>query len=255
MTPHAELDQLSAYIDGELDAQERASVDAHLPTCAECRSTLDALKATIADLGTLPELAPTEQDSWALRSAIAQARKPVRRWQRMVVAAGSVAAVGIAIAAFVFSGGGNADKSLEALRNAGGQALTAGGTAVPIYTSSENFTLEAAHQHLLAVSGKVTNKDSRMVAPTAANESGSAADAQFDVLSAGAPSARVQSQIDRCVDVVTRSTQQLLTPFRYEVVTFEKKPAFFLIFSTTDRFELWVVGRDRCDVLYFAQAA
>jgi hypothetical protein len=216
---------------------------------------LDALRATIADLGTLPEPAPTEQDSWALRAAIARARKPpVRRWQRMVVAAGSVAAVGIGIAAFVFSGGGS-DRSFEALRNAAGAAAPAGGAAVPIYSSAENFTLQAAHEHLLEVSGKVTENQSRLAVPNPQGAPAATDSKEFAAMSASVPDATTRRQLDGCVAVVQRSTQELLTPSRYEVVTFEKKPAFFLIFSTTERFELWVVSRDRCDVLYFAQTA
>jgi anti-sigma factor RsiW len=36
---------LSAYLDGELDAERRRLVEAHLATCAICRETLDALRA------------------------------------------------------------------------------------------------------------------------------------------------------------------------------------------------------------------
>src|SRR5438046_299921 len=46
MNAHDELDNLSAYLDGELNQAERARLDAHLPGCAECRTTLDALHAT-----------------------------------------------------------------------------------------------------------------------------------------------------------------------------------------------------------------
>ena len=67
MNAHDELDNLSAYLDGELNQAERARLDAHLPGCAECRTTLDALRATVAGLATLPEPAPSGQDSWALR--------------------------------------------------------------------------------------------------------------------------------------------------------------------------------------------
>lgn len=255
MTPHDELDLLSAFIDGELDAQERARVESHLPTCAECRATLDALRATIADLTALAEPAPTEQDSWALRSALARARKPVRRWQRAAVAAGSVAAAAVAVLAFAISGGGGSSDSTQALNR---EAFGAGTATVPILTSSENFSLAAAHNHLLEVSGKLPPG---RTAPFAARSDATAksgapeAAAQFGALDASAPSEAIRRQIDRCVNVVKRSTQELLTPFRYEIVTFESKPAFFLIFSTPERFELWVVTRDRCEVLYFAQTA
>src|SRR2546425_456149 len=162
MTPHGELDQLSAYLDGELDPSDRAHLEAHLPTCAECRTTIDALRATVADLAALPDPEPSEQDSWALRAAIA-----------------------------------------------------AEGSQQP---------------------GTAPIPPGRPLSATA-------------VPSGSAPSA----EIDRCVGIVKSSTQEILTPVRYELVTFESKPAFFLFFSTTDRYELWVVTRDTCDVAYFFQ--
>jgi hypothetical protein len=259
MAPHDELDQLSAYIDGELEAHEHARIEAHLPGCAECRTTLDALRATVAALTELPEPVPTEQDSWALRSAIARARKPVRRWQRAAVAAGSLAAAMVAVLAFALSGGGGG--GFRASQAPERSALGAGPAAVPVFTSSQNFSLQAAHTHLLEVSGKVPPGATRplssdMRSSTSQPAAGGAApEAQGFPLDASAPNEKVKSQIDRCVNVVRRSTQVLLTPVRYEVVTFESKPAFFLIFSTQERFELWVVTRDRCEVLYFAQTA
>src|SRR5688572_11658224 len=105
MRSHPELDQLSAYVDDELAATERTALEAHLPSCADCRATLDALRATIADLSLLPDEVPTERDSWALRSAIAKARRPVGRWQRVAWSAGAVAAVAIAVVAIVRPGG------------------------------------------------------------------------------------------------------------------------------------------------------
>jgi anti-sigma factor RsiW len=36
---------LSAYFDGELDAQASRSMETHLTSCADCRDTLDKFKA------------------------------------------------------------------------------------------------------------------------------------------------------------------------------------------------------------------
>ena len=41
-------DRLSEYVDGELDAETRAAVEAHLATCAECRVTRDELERVVA---------------------------------------------------------------------------------------------------------------------------------------------------------------------------------------------------------------
>lgn len=258
MPAHPELDQLSAYLDGELDAAGRTAVDAHIPSCAECRTTLDALRATIADLATLPEPAPTEQDSWALRSAIARAKTPSKRWQRVAWAAGTVAA---GVIAFVAITQGTSNKSGDLEAATGGR--NAAGSTVPITTLAGNLNPQAAQARLLAISGKVADARAPQAqfAPSAA-----ASDNRQEVanLSAGGaayavtpvdPAAAPNAALDRCAAVVKRTTQELLTPRAYELVTFESKPAFFLFFSTPDRIELWVVTRDRCEVLYFAQTA
>lgn len=251
MMQHTELDLLSAYVDGELDDAERARVKSHLPTCAECRGTLDALLLTLADLKTLPDEAPAEQDSWALRAAIARARKPAGRWQRYVVAAGSVAAVAIAFVAFMNVGGRQASKN-----------STAAG-ALGLVTVNENFDKFSAQTHLLVLAGKVPSPEAVTAAPDldTAGASGNR-DGTF------APTSKVQGfaalsdassgDLDRCVEVVRSSTQNYLKPFRYELARFEDRPAFFLVFQTEDRYELWVMSADPkkpCETLFFSQTS
>jgi anti-sigma factor RsiW len=56
-------DRLSEYLDGELPPMERASVDAHLASCAACRATLDELRRVVARARTLPDSAP-DRNLW-----------------------------------------------------------------------------------------------------------------------------------------------------------------------------------------------
>jgi hypothetical protein len=264
MSPHAELDQLSAYVDGELDAPERTALEAHLPSCAECRSTLDALRATIADLASLPEPVPSEQDSWALRSAIARARAPVKTWHRAAWAAGAVAAALVALIAIVRPG---ADQTQTLARAPAEQGLGAGaGGAVNIIYDAGAFTMSSAQAKLLVLSGKaredqIHENDAALSigAPTPASTGTGFAPTAGGATGTSGTSARyaadVAAEIDRCVSQIQRSTQQLLQPLEYHVGTFDSKPAFLLFFRTTERYELWVVQRPSCDVLYFAQAA
>jgi hypothetical protein len=55
--------RLSEYLDEELDVRERAALDAHLTSCAECRATLEALRRVVARAGQLSD-APPEVDLW-----------------------------------------------------------------------------------------------------------------------------------------------------------------------------------------------
>jgi len=68
------LDRLSEHIDGELDAATRASLDAHLATCAECRAARDALERVAARAKHLPNRQPAA-DLWVpIEAAIAAHR-------------------------------------------------------------------------------------------------------------------------------------------------------------------------------------
>ena len=48
-------EQLSALLDNQLDAQERAALEAHLRDCAECQAELASLRQTRAVLRALPQ--------------------------------------------------------------------------------------------------------------------------------------------------------------------------------------------------------
>lgn len=258
MNPHDELDLLSSYLDGELDASERARLEGHLPGCAECRSTLNALRSTIADIRALPEVAPTPQDSWALRAAIRRARSPMRKWQRLSWAAGAVAAAAIAVFAFTLPSG-----------NDGGRDLALSGaeqeSAVPVYQTDGNLTPVDAQSRLVALAtgradafgptpGGTTAYSDRTPKDSAVSGGAAIPAPQAMEFSALDATAEDRAAIERCVKVVRSSTQDFLDPIRYELATFENTPAFLLFFRTADRYELWVVARDGCDILYFSQA-
>ena len=54
-------DQLSDYLDGELDPRERAAVDAHLAGCADCRRVLDELRTVVEHATKLPVTPPATE--------------------------------------------------------------------------------------------------------------------------------------------------------------------------------------------------
>jgi predicted anti-sigma-YlaC factor YlaD len=71
---HLSEQALNMYLDGELSADERGRVEAHLAACGECRSELLALQALFS---ALDELAPARAPS-LLPTVLAQIR-PRRR--------------------------------------------------------------------------------------------------------------------------------------------------------------------------------
>ncbi|MDJ0962321.1 MAG: zf-HC2 domain-containing protein [Acidimicrobiia bacterium] len=88
-------EQLSAYLDGQLDTAEHDFVISHLDFCTDCRLELHELDSARTAIRSLPGLEPPEF------LAAHRERVAIERWtRRRVVAAG----VGIAAAAaFVFT--------------------------------------------------------------------------------------------------------------------------------------------------------
>lgn len=70
-----DIEQLSAYIDGALDASERAALEARLESDAALRRELDALRQTVALVKALPRLSAPR--SFALTPAMLAEARPV----------------------------------------------------------------------------------------------------------------------------------------------------------------------------------
>jgi hypothetical protein len=77
MTCHDVRDRLSLLMDEALALPERAAVDAHLATCAECRRELEQLRATVALLDRLP---PARAPAGFVDRVMAEAYRP--SWPR-----------------------------------------------------------------------------------------------------------------------------------------------------------------------------
>ncbi len=104
--------ELSAYLDSELNASERAALDSHLASCPACQATLSDLRHASAALATLPKVKAPAGLAAEIQSAIrAQSRgdigtfSPERkpyRWRWMPIVFSSLAAlILLAVLAFV----------------------------------------------------------------------------------------------------------------------------------------------------------
>jgi hypothetical protein len=83
LTPHP-TDELSSYLDGDVEAGRRLEIDSHLAVCAECTGVLEELRAVVATATTLEPPAP-ERDLWpAIEARLVPRGKvvgsPSRRW-------------------------------------------------------------------------------------------------------------------------------------------------------------------------------
>src|SRR5262249_59745302 len=73
--------RLSEYIDGELNATERAALDAHLASCGRCYATLADLRDVVARAKSLGDREPAK-DLWAGIRAGMTPDAPVRLGDR-----------------------------------------------------------------------------------------------------------------------------------------------------------------------------
>lgn len=102
MTPDAWSDRLSDHLDGHLDAAERAGVDAHLATCADCRrvrADLERVRSWAAAFD--PRDADADAGWPELRVRLAGARHPHRR-ARGLPALRAAAAVVVVLAGLLW---------------------------------------------------------------------------------------------------------------------------------------------------------
>lgn len=97
---HIQVEQLSSYLDQQASPAERATIDAHLQQCSECRAELESLRQTVVMLHSLPRVAVPR--AFTLSEAQAGIRRPAATpgwFGGLARGLGAVAA--IALVAFV----------------------------------------------------------------------------------------------------------------------------------------------------------
>lgn len=71
MSEHLQEEHYIPYLDGRLEAAERAALDRHLAACGDCRARLEELRALMGVLGEWQAVAPSPQFDAALRARLA----------------------------------------------------------------------------------------------------------------------------------------------------------------------------------------
>lgn len=227
MRAHDEMEQLSALIDGELSADERTRVEAHVAGCAECRRVLEALRSTATDLALLGVAEPSPQDSWALRAAIRRTRGP-SRWRRANLAMGTAAASLVAVLAIVLTRGG--------------------GTPAPELALTQDAAREAGPSLVYdaaSVRARAGQLAASFATPPGAAGAGAAAPAQ-------AANAPLPPDVRRCLAQIKGA--DALELLDVEMAQFEQRAALLYEFRAPDRVEIWVFEPAACELLFFTQA-
>jgi anti-sigma factor RsiW len=98
MKMHTEwTDKLSDYLDDELEAAERAAVDAHLRECADCSAVLDDLRRVIARAQAAATAArPPQTDLW---TGVAGRIDRIQQPRRVSLTVAQLAAAAVLVAA------------------------------------------------------------------------------------------------------------------------------------------------------------
>ena len=85
MTDHPNESRIDAYVEGLLDARERAHVDAHLAGCDRCRDEVAAMRSLLSAMRALPrDIAPDIDLRPGIRAALREREQAEqrRRWSR-----------------------------------------------------------------------------------------------------------------------------------------------------------------------------
>lgn len=262
---HREREQLSAYLDGELGDAERTVLEAHISTCEQCAEALAALRATTTDLRLLAEASPPQQDSWALRSAIARARREQQRgprWGRVAMASSASAAVlALVVGSVVLLGGnGGGDGGQRALGpgSAADALLESAPTGVGIEVLDTSFDQQAARDLIVGTSTAASSGGGSS-ALSSGRDDGTEADAPAPGDSAKFAAEPHAARIASCENELFGDERQVeRTPQRYIAARYNDVAAYFLLYHlpSEDGYELWVVARSDCsNVLLFEQRA
>jgi len=245
-------EQLSGYVDGTLETDERAEVDAHLATCPTCREEIELSTRAVTMLRELPEV-PVPFGT--TRPVMAEAGKERtsrgrRSWGRgnqwaagLAAAAVLVAVVAVALprvgemAPVESAAGGGAQATPKAA--SGMEEATSG--AVPLEVQP-NADYDATKLERLAdSSAQRAASQTTLAAPSAADASAAQAEGATACLAIpGGLTGR-----DRLVRLIQ--------------ATFQGEPSYIGVYheqpgadQPADRIVIWVVARQDCSTLSYS---
>jgi hypothetical protein len=262
MNTHPDPEQLSAYIDGELTGTGRDDLEQHLTGCSDCSATVHALRATLADMRALPSPVPSEQDQWALRSAIAKARRrPAERYRRWVIGAGSAAAAAAAIVGVVSLASNNAPKTFAPNKEVRAPVLGAPSALAPpptIQIDPTNYNSRTARSLLVSMMDAGPAYTQASPAPVQngiTHGAGSSTSTTLRSSASAADQSKYGPKIAACEHEIFSHGSGGRRAVTYIIGRYDSTPAFFLIYtlvvSGKTKTEMWVVQQSNCYIRLF----
>ncbi|MDQ4148757.1 MAG: zf-HC2 domain-containing protein [Actinomycetota bacterium] len=276
MRDHVTVEDLSAYLDSELDPKERTEVQRHLSGCSSCAAEMQRLELASEALGALPQLELTADEHRTLRQAVLSSRadRPsAAGWRRLVLAGGfalaSLAVIGVITV-----------RPWE--RPPAEQATEAAAPPDGVLELSSPAEVRRAVANLPEVAairdfaGATGGGEARTLQSQAREDSGGAGAAARSgdgaeggdgqdgdgaperAAPAAAPPERVE---DECLTKVAREEGPGLTPLAARPARFEGEPASLLVFrlappddpAASSRIRVWLIRPQDC-AAYSGQA-
>ena len=129
MKKHLEPESLSAYLDGELDGNEKSAVEQHLSSCADCSAVRARMASAMGSVAALGPVTMTADEHRVLRQTILNSRPAASGARRFsfpqFALAGGLVIVAFTALAFSFLRPGERGTSQDALSEAAAPSLSA----------------------------------------------------------------------------------------------------------------------------------
>ena len=152
------LDELSAYLDHELDDDARTRVAEHVAGCADCQARLDGLRQTAYAIRALPMETPPRTFTIPAKKRESSSWVPVAGWIGGVAAAMLIIVVGVTHLPFQGPGGAASTGTISRSLAQGG--APAAGRAAPLGQSgagTQMYDSQAASKAVLSNAATVSD--------------------------------------------------------------------------------------------------
>ena len=256
--PHVGNEELSAFIDSELDATERTMVEDHLKHCGTCRSDLESLRKANSALASLPPPKLSADASRALRQSVRDKASPGRlrfRWGAAAGVVGLAAAVIIGILV------------IPNLRGDPGLVGTAPETLLASSYDDDKELAEAVEQDptVKEALGRYTVGDVGVAQDEEVSrltgEEDSAASEEAPESSEGSLFGESEATTQEgCLRLVLSKLPYAMIPILTKPITYKGTESWLYVFAWTnqqrddaplDRIQIWVMDRTGCNQLYY----
>lgn len=257
---HPNNESLSAYLDGEVEANERNEIESHLVTCGDCRFRIDALTTAKQAVAGLPRVEMTGDEIREVRHSVT-AKGTARRsrpWSRIAAAVGALGVVAVAFVGFVVlrdRQGASALCSEPITAGEGAPAEFSSDAEVASSVSSDTEITSKLGDCRVSDVGVSQSKALEAFAPSEPAREEKAKSVEENAASDAAATGTPRS-LDFCLRERLRLIPKPTMPISGRAVTYRDQQAWLLVYAYADTAEetdqldllqIWVVKQVDCE--------